>query len=30
MADLHPKAAAYLDRTDAERITYIRSPRWIG
>lgn len=29
-AHLLPKAAAYLDRPDAERITYIRSPRWIG
>ncbi len=27
---LLPKAAAYLDRPDAERLTYIRSPRWIG
>lgn len=27
---LLPKAAAYLDRPDAERISYIRSPRWIG
>ena len=24
------KAAAYLDRPNAERITYIRSPRWFG
>lgn len=24
------KAAAYLERPDAERITYIRSPRWFG
>ncbi len=24
------KAAAYLERSDQERITYIRSPRWIG
>ena len=24
------KAAAYLDRPDTERITYIRSPRWFG
>ena len=24
------KAAAYLERPDQERITYIRSPRWIG
>lgn len=24
------KAAAYLERPEAERITYIRSPRWIG
>lgn len=24
------KAAEYLDRPDAERIDYIRSPRWIG
>jgi len=24
------KAAAYLDRTDSDRIAYIRSPRWIG
>lgn len=24
------KAAAYLERTDEERIAYIRSPRWIG
>lgn len=27
---LAPKAAAYLQRPDGERITYIRSPRWIG
>lgn len=27
---LLPKAAAYLDRPDRERIAYIRSPRWIG
>ena len=27
---LLPKAAAYLDRPDGERIAYIRSPRWIG
>lgn len=27
---LLPKAAAYLERPDAERLTYIRSPRWIG
>lgn len=27
---LLPKAAAYLDRPNAERITYIRSPRWFG
>lgn len=24
------KAVAYLERSDQERITYIRSPRWIG
>lgn len=24
------KAASYLDRSDEERINYIRSPRWIG
>lgn len=24
------KAAAYLERSDQDRITYIRSPRWIG
>lgn len=29
-AHLLPKAAAYLERPDAERLTYIRSPRWIG
>jgi GTPase SAR1 family protein len=29
-AHLLPKAATYLDRPDAERIAYIRSPRWIG
>lgn len=29
-AHLLPKAAAYLDKPDAERIAYIRSPRWIG
>lgn len=27
---LLPKVAAYLDRSDPERIEYIRSPRWIG
>lgn len=27
---LLPKAAEYLDRPDAERIAYIRAPRWIG
>jgi hypothetical protein len=27
---LSEKAAAYLLRPDAERIAYIRSPRWIG
>jgi type II secretory pathway predicted ATPase ExeA len=27
---LLPKVAAYLDRPAAERIAYIRSPRWIG
>jgi len=27
---LLPKAGAYLDRPDEERINYIRSPRWIG
>lgn len=27
---LLPKVAAYLDRSDPERIAYIRSPRWIG
>ncbi|MBU6430379.1 MAG: TniB family NTP-binding protein, partial [Cyanobacteria bacterium REEB65] len=27
---LLPKAAAYLERPDSERIAYIRSPRWIG
>lgn len=27
---LLPKAAAYLNRPDPERIAYIRSPRWIG
>lgn len=27
---LLPKVAAYLDRPDPERITYIHSPRWIG
>jgi len=27
---LLPKAAAYLERPDSERISYIRSPRWIG
>jgi len=27
---LLPKAAAYLERPDPERIAYIRSPRWIG
>ena len=27
---LLPKAAVYLDRPDADRIAYIRSPRWIG
>lgn len=34
MSDAFPhllaKAAAYLSRPDSERITYIRSPRWIG
>jgi len=30
VAHLTEKAAAYLDRPDAERIDYIRSPRWIG
>lgn len=29
-AHLLPKVAAYLERPDAERIIYIRSPRWIG
>ena len=29
-AHLLQKAAAYLDRPDTERITYIRSPRWFG
>lgn len=29
-AHLLPKVAAYLERPDLERITYIRSPRWIG
>jgi type II secretory pathway predicted ATPase ExeA len=27
---LRAKAAAHLQRTDAERINYIRSPKWIG
>lgn len=30
VAHLTEKAAAYLDRPDAERLAYIRSPRWIG
>jgi type II secretory pathway predicted ATPase ExeA len=33
MTDTHhllPKAAAYLNQPDNERISYIRSPRWIG
>ena len=30
VAHLTAKAATYLDRPDAERIAYIRSPRWIG
>lgn len=29
-AHLLQKAGAYLDRPEAERIAYIRSPRWIG
>lgn len=30
ISHLSKNAAAYLERSDAERIKYIRSPRWIG
>ena len=34
MSDLFPhlakKTAAYLEKSDAERIAYIRSPRWLS